>query len=257
MEEEVCLYQKYGFCKYKEMCSKRHLDQECKDLNDCKTKKICDKRHPKICKRYVLEKSCVFGDKCEYLHKENEMETDQIKTKERVDKLEQIVKDKISEEKKMKHAIQELEKVLKAMSRKVIHLEEQVVKMKEDSKENKKNELKEPFETASDFLNSTPVSANEKPSVVETKSKESKKYKFKCEKCEYKCQKESVLRKHTETKHVDQGYKEKPINSNNLQDSDKVKLDKRQEKEELSLTQRVKDVNKSFVFSESMLDEFL
>ena len=56
---------------------------------------------------------------------------------------------------------------------------------------------------------------------------------------------------------MDQGYKEKPINSNNLQDSDKVKLDKRQEKEELSLTQRVKDVNKSFVFSESMLDEFL
>ena len=53
------------------------------------------------------------------------------------------------------------------------------------------------------------------------------------------------------------GYKEKPINSNNLQDSDKVKLDKRQEKEELSLTQRLKDVNKSFVFSESMPDEFL
>ena len=117
------------------------------------------------------------------------METDQIKTKERVDKLEQIVKDKISEEKKMKHAIQELEKVLKAMSRKVIHLEEEVVKMKEDSKENKKNELKEPFKTASDFLNSKPVNANEKPSVVETKSKESKKYKFKCEKCEYKWKK--------------------------------------------------------------------
>ena len=165
MEEEVCLYQKYGFCKYTKMCSKRHLDQECKDLNDCKIKKICDKRHPKICKRYVLERICVFGEKCEYLHKENEMETDQIKTKERVDKLEQIVKDRISEEKKMKHAIQELEKVLKAMSQKVI-LEEEVVKIKEDSKENKKNELKEPFKTTSDFLNSTPVSANEKHQLL-------------------------------------------------------------------------------------------
>ena len=91
--------------------------------------------------------------------------------------------------------------------------------------------------------------------VVQTEIFKIKKDKVKCEKCEYKCQKESVLRKHTETKHVDQGYKEKPINSNNLQDSDKVKLDKRQDKEEISLTQRVKDVNKSFVFSESMLDE--
>ena len=71
MEEEVCFYQKFGFCKYKEMCSKGHLDQECKDINACKIKKVCDKRHPKICKRYVLERSCVFGEKCEYLHKEN------------------------------------------------------------------------------------------------------------------------------------------------------------------------------------------
>ena len=80
----------------------------------------------------------------------------------------------------MQHAIQELEKVVKAMSQKVINLEEEVVKMKEGSKGNKNNELKEPFKTASDFLNSTPVSANEKPSVVETKSMKSKKYKFKC-----------------------------------------------------------------------------
>ena len=71
------------------------------------------------------------------------------------------------------------------------------------------------------------------------------------------CQKESILRKHTDKKHVDQGCKEKQINSTNLQDSDKVRLDKRDEKEELSLTQKVKDVNKSFIFSESMLDEFL
>ena len=62
--------------------------------------------------------------------------------------------------------------------------------------------------TALDFLNSTPVSAKEKPSVVVTKPK-SKKEKCKCEKCEYICQKESTFWKHTETKHADQGCKEK------------------------------------------------
>ena len=54
-----------------------------------------------------------------------------------MNKLEQVVKDKVSEEKKILYAIKELEKVLKAMTRKVIHLEEEVVKMKEDSKETK------------------------------------------------------------------------------------------------------------------------
>ena len=84
-----------------------------------------------------------FGEKCEYLHKENDTSHDQIKTKERVDKLEQVVRDKVSEEKKMLYAIKELEKMLKAMTRKLIHLEEEVVKMKKDSKENQNNELKE------------------------------------------------------------------------------------------------------------------
>ena len=49
---------------------------------------------------------------------------------------------------------------------------------------------------------------SKKKSVVETKPM-SKKEKSKCEKCEYIYQKESTLRKHTETKHADQGCKEK------------------------------------------------
>ena len=105
MEEEVCLHQKYGFCRYKEKCKKRHLAQECKDLNSCKTKKICYKRHPRVCKRYVGEGSCVFGEKCEYLHKESKFSADQIKIKERIDQLEEVVKDKLTQEKKMLYAI--------------------------------------------------------------------------------------------------------------------------------------------------------
>ena len=46
-------------------------------------------------------------------------------------------------------------------------------------------------------------------------------------------------------------------NSARIQDSDKVGLYKKDESEELSLTQRMKDRKKSFVSSEAMLDEFL
>ena len=56
---------------------------------------------------------------------------------------------------------------------------------------------------------------------------------------------------------MDKEVKEKNKTNTKVQDSDKVRLHKKDEKEELSLTQKVKDINKSFVFSESMLDKSL
>ena len=281
MEKEVCLYQKYGFCRYKEKCFKRHLKEECKDLN-CPTKKMCNKRHPKLCKRYALEKSCIFGEKCDYLHRESEMSQDQKKMKDRIEELEQVVKGKSTEEKEMKNAIIELEKVLKAMTRKVIFLEEEVIKIKEGSKDIKNYE---PFKDSSDFKNSTPVSAKQKLPDVETKSFESNKDKFKCVKCEYKCKKESTLKKHINTKHIEQECKvcmmklgssmellqhiaiehssiekhnkqeENNINIIGIKDLDKVKIIKRNE--DMNAVD-IEEKDKSFEFSESkFFAEFL
>ena len=151
MEEEVCIYSNYGFCRYKEKCMKKQLKQACKDLNNFPGKKNCDKRHLKLCRRYVLEGSCIFGKRCDYLHKEKEMSPGQNKLKVRVielekvvkdrsleenmmlnaiKELEKVVKDKSSEEKMMQKVINELEKVVKAMSGKVIFLEKGVIKIK-------------------------------------------------------------------------------------------------------------------------------
>ena len=96
----------------------------------------------------------------------------------------------------MQYAIKAPEKVVKAMSHKVLYLEEEIVKIKKESKKNENKDLEEPFKDISDFLNSTPVSAKQKLSVVENKVIESKNVKFKCEKCDYKCKKESTLTKH-------------------------------------------------------------
>ena len=116
MEEQVCLHQKFGFFKYKEKCNKRHLDEECKDLGNCRSKKTCDKRHPKLCRRYILEGRCSYSERCDYLHKEKDIAPVDLKMKERIDELEKVVREKVSEEKKMAVAIIELEKVVKGMS---------------------------------------------------------------------------------------------------------------------------------------------
>ena len=138
----------------------------------------------------------------------------------------------------------------------------------------------EPFKDSSYFENSTPVSAKQKLSDVETKSFESNKDKFKCVKCEYKCKKESTLKKHINTKHIDQECKvcmmklgssmellqhiaiehssiekhnkkeEININIIEIKDLDKVKIINRIE--DMSAVD-IEEKDKSFEFSESKL----
>ena len=97
-------------------------------------------------------------------------------------------------------AVRELEKVVKAMSRKVIHLEEDIVMIKDD---NFKTSMNDPFKVVKDFQNSTPVS--EKKEIIsdgENKSEETNEDQYKCKICDYKCKKEVTLHKHINTKHI-------------------------------------------------------
>ena len=56
------------------------------------------------------------------------------------------------------------------MSWKVLHREEEIVKLKKDSKENINRDAKESFKDASDCQNSTPISAKKKSPVVPIQS---------------------------------------------------------------------------------------
>ena len=69
--DEVCLYSKFGYCKFKEKCKRKHFQQECDNLQDCSRIQDCDKRHPKICKKYGSENVCSFKCDCAYLHKKS------------------------------------------------------------------------------------------------------------------------------------------------------------------------------------------
>ena len=68
--------------------------------------------------------------------------------------------------------------------------------------------------------NDTNDKRSEDDVVVQTETSKIKKDKVKCEECEYKCKKESTLRKQMNTKHGDKECKE----NTKLQDSDTVRL---------------------------------
>ena len=139
----------------------------------------------------------------------------------------------------------------------------------------KKIEVKEPFKDTHEFKNSTPVSAEKILTVVDKKSCVSKKDQLKCGKCDYKCQKVGTLQKHMNTKHEEHQCKQckeklpsfmdllKHVSKNHYRDEDEQKINAK--KDELLDNLLLKDLeddkeytkDTSFVFRESMLDEFL
>ena len=136
-EEVVCLFNKYGFCKFKQICRNRHVAEVCKDGN-CETTN-CVKRHPRSCRYYSFYGRCKFSEFCHYSHdiptklsqadlnnKENEflrsrVESIEKKNCEIVENLELKIKElegKISEilgneETRLKYFIEVNEKVVK------------------------------------------------------------------------------------------------------------------------------------------------
>ena len=69
MTAEICMFNKFGFCKIGENCRKIHLVEIClKDV--CEARK-CDKRHPRPCKFYNQKGFCRFENNCKFSHKPN------------------------------------------------------------------------------------------------------------------------------------------------------------------------------------------
>ena len=62
----VCAFFKTGYCKFRENCRKRHVQDTC-ILTGCDG--TCDERHPRICRYHSLYGTCKFNSHCAYLHK--------------------------------------------------------------------------------------------------------------------------------------------------------------------------------------------
>ena len=67
--ENVCRYNKFGFCKFKSNCKNKHIEELCEDKSCYKMN--CDKRHPKPCKYFVNFGVCKLGSICAYAHNQS------------------------------------------------------------------------------------------------------------------------------------------------------------------------------------------
>ena len=67
MSGDVCMFDKFGFCKWESNCKKIHLKETCL-LEECENKSRCQKRHPRPCK-FTERGFCKYGDSCRFDHR--------------------------------------------------------------------------------------------------------------------------------------------------------------------------------------------
>ena len=64
--ENVCKFNKFGFCKFRSTCRKQHTKEICSKIG-CEIER-CYLRHPKVCRYYRDIGHCKFGEWCLFKH---------------------------------------------------------------------------------------------------------------------------------------------------------------------------------------------
>ena len=77
----VCFHNKYGYCKFKEECRRRHVNTICE--NKSYEVSTCNSRHPRLCKYYIQYGRCKFNP-CAFLHFERDDSIDNLKKENEV-----------------------------------------------------------------------------------------------------------------------------------------------------------------------------
>ena len=122
MIREVCLFDKFSFCKNGVKCLKVHLKEVCQN-RECDYRK-CNKRHPRPCRFFRENGSCKFGTSCRYSHRvsrEIEENNKKIESLEKLtDKLSKQAADQEAEIKALKLELCEIANVeLKSLRKQI------------------------------------------------------------------------------------------------------------------------------------------
>ena len=86
MEQVLCKYFQCGFCKFGNMCRKQHIKEIC-PIQNC-ISQTCLKRHPKVCKYFLTQNSCKFGERCSYKDEVHSNQNEILELKEKIAVLE-------------------------------------------------------------------------------------------------------------------------------------------------------------------------
>ena len=223
--QNVCFFNKYGFCKYSERCRKYHENEICEKF-DCEIRE-CHLRHPKVCKFFRDMGFCKFSEWCKFSHKvckNNTLEKDELKNlKEKIQTMENEMKKKSDIVEKLENEIKDInrknlekDQTISKINKKLNVLKEKVTLMfnledKYDTLEKKVEKLsteivkenKDSSETSSKLFDET------KCSLCEFKAKNKfglkihfhKKHstaKFKCFTCDFTCESHDELIPHND-----------------------------------------------------------
>ena len=172
-EKEVCWHNQTGFCKYRQQCTKEHVNEVC---NECKDT-ACKMRHPKKCKTFEVFGNCKF-DQCAYLHVDNETNKKMYVLENEVKKLKlevnNILKNAKEEKTKnvetLEHDVKELKHDVKMLAKSIKNTELVLQLMDKDT------------DTLKNYI------------VYEKGT-------MKCTVCKYRCKKAITMKKHMNTKH--------------------------------------------------------
>ena len=107
VRQNVCQFNKFGYCRYKENCRKMHVDKLC-DNPSCELSK-CIQRHPKVCKWDRDLNRCKFYP-CKFTHIVKE--DNQTALEEYTRENERIVKKLAEIEKELKAVQQSEEEII-------------------------------------------------------------------------------------------------------------------------------------------------
>ena len=229
--QNICFFNKYGFCKYMETCRKYHESKKCEN-SVCEIKD-CPLRHPIICKYFKDFGYCKFNEWCKFSHdvkrdvsKENDeiknleekltiVETDLKRKSEKISKLEEDIKEikyKVSEK---DHTVSKINQKFNFLKEKVTLLFDMEAKIDNIEKQVEKTVI-EPVQT-SDIAsqtegktenfngNSGEVKCNLCDFVAKNKfglkihfHKKHSTAKFKCFTCDFTCETHSELVDHND-----------------------------------------------------------
>ena len=114
MSLKVCLFNKFGYCKFGPTCFKNHVETEC-EKDHCEIRS-CPLRHPKICRYFRDQGYCKFGEFCRFKHfNENKIYIDKISEMvKEINKLASVIEQKEKEIENLKSEITPKMKKLKS-----------------------------------------------------------------------------------------------------------------------------------------------
>ena len=130
-QETVCLFNKFGHCKFSTRCRQFHLNEICE--NELCENQNCLKRHPRVCRFYNQYQRCKFGEFCSFLH-QTKTTSDKI-----VEKDFEEVKSKLFI---MENVISEQENEIKILGQKVASMEENNLNLQLDIQKTLENAVK-------------------------------------------------------------------------------------------------------------------